>query len=115
MLITLQTETQRALLASRVQEATTHWTRFRGLMGRRALADGEGLVIKPCKSIHMMFMRFPIDAVFFNKEGTVTSVSTSVRPWIGMAWGGRGAVGVIELPAGAAADVAVGDSLEFEE
>jgi hypothetical protein len=102
------------VLATSAEEADTHWSRFRGLMGRRRLVDGSGLIIRPCKSIHMMFMRFPIDVVFFDKEGRVTSVSQRVRPWIGMAWGGKGASAVIELPVGAAADVEVGDRLEFE-
>ena len=58
-------------------------------------------------------MRFAIDAVFFDREGRVTRVSRNVRPWIGMGWGGRSAFGVIELPAGSAAQVSEGDALEF--
>jgi uncharacterized membrane protein (UPF0127 family) len=88
--------------------------RTRGLMFRKSLAEGEGLDIRPCGSIHMMFMRFPIDAVFYDREFRVTKVASNVKPWTGMAFGGKGAHGVIELPAGAAVDVKPGDLLEFE-
>ena len=42
-----------------------------GLLGRSELAEGEGLWIQPCNSIHTWFMRFPIDAIFFDKTGKV--------------------------------------------
>lgn len=102
-------------LASEATEAATHWSRFRGLIGRRGLEDGGGLVIRPSTSIHMLFMRFAIDAVFFDADDRVTRASSNVRPWIGLASGGRSAVGVIELPRGAASDVQPGDQLEFVE
>lgn len=101
-------------LVSRGRVADNPWTRFRGLMLRAPLRPGEGLVIQPCGSIHMMFMRFTIDAVFFDKDARVTKVARGVRPWIGLAFGGKGAKGVIELPKGAAANVEPGDQLEFE-
>ena len=93
--------------------ADNPWTRFRGLMRARQLDSGTGLVIKPCGSIHMMFMRFPIDAVFFDAENRVTKVARDVKPWRGLAFGGRGAKGVIELPAGAAEHVEAGHELRF--
>ena len=98
-------------LVNDLQVATSHWARFRGLMMRGSLEDGAGLDISPCGSIHMMFMRFPIDAVFYDKEGSVTKVGRRVRPWIGLAFGGKGAKGVLELPAGAAQNVEPGDVL----
>lgn len=82
-------------------------------MLRKSLDAGEALVIEPCGSIHMMFMRFPIDAVFYDREGTVTRVAHRVRPWIGIALGGRGARGVIELPAGSAGGVERGHQVAF--
>ena len=53
-----------SLLASDVRTARSIWARFRGLMGRRSLAPGEGLWLPTDASIHMLFMRFAIDAVF---------------------------------------------------
>jgi len=101
------------VVAEHADTADNAWTRFRGLMLRAPMAEGEGLDIRPCGSIHMMFMRFAIDAVFYDSDGRVTKVSRGVRPWIGIAFGGRGAKGVIELPRGAAAFVERGHQLEF--
>jgi len=84
-------------------------------MLRSHLGEGEGLIIRPCSSIHMMFMRFPIDAVFFDADSRVTRVAKNLRPWTGLAMGGRGAEGVIELPAGAADGVEPGHVLQFSD
>ena len=101
-------------IADRLEYARSVVSRTRGLMMRTKLEPGAGLLIHPCNSIHMMFMRFPIDAVFYDKEQKVTKVARGVRTWIGMAFGGRGAKGVVELPAGAAAGVEPGHQLEFD-
>ena len=101
-------------LAAEVMPAESAWARTRGLMLRRSLGAGEGLRIEPCGSIHMMFMRFAIDAVFYDRDARVTKVARGVRPWIGLAFGGRGARGVVELAQGAAAAVQPGDFLDFE-
>ncbi len=101
------------LVASQVRFATNMWTRFRGLMLRSRLEPGEGLAIEPCASIHMFFMRFSIDAVFYTRDHRVTKVRHNVRPWIGIAFGGPGARGVVELAAGAASGVSAGDQLVF--
>ena len=82
-------------------------------MLRAPLEPGQGLLIEPCASIHMMFMRFPIDAVFYDKNRRVTKVVRNVRPWTGFAAGGRGARGVIELPAGSVGGVKQGDQLSW--
>ncbi len=75
-------------------------SRLRGLMGRRALAPGEGLLLKPTPSIHTCFMRFAIDAVFLDSELRVLAVEPEVRPW---RFAGRRRTGaVLELPGGEA-------------
>jgi uncharacterized membrane protein (UPF0127 family) len=58
-----------ALLASDVDTAASIWTRFRGLMGRAGLRAGEGLWFPGDSSIHMLFMRFAIDAIFLAPDG----------------------------------------------
>ena len=75
-------------------------SRLRGLLGRPALATGEGLLLRPAPSIHTWFMRFPIDAVFLDAELRVLRVRSEMRPWR-MA-GERGARAVLELAAGEA-------------
>jgi uncharacterized membrane protein (UPF0127 family) len=55
--------------------------RMKGLLGRRELPPGEGILIKPAPSIHTFFMRFPIDVVFLSRTGEVLKVSSNVKPW----------------------------------
>ncbi len=91
--------------------AETALTRMRGLLGRRQLPSGEGILLKPASSVHMAFMRFPIDAVFLDRELRVLKVASDLRPW--RAAGSRGAKAVLEIPAGEAErrGVTVGDRL----
>lgn len=78
--------------------AESAWLRTKGLLGRRELPDGEGILLRPASSIHMAFMRFPIDAVFLAKDLTVLKVVRDLAPWR-MAAKFR-AHSVLELPAG---------------
>jgi uncharacterized protein len=89
--------------------------RMRGLLGRRSLPAGEGLLIRPAPSIHTFFMRFPIDVVFLSRAGEVLKVSADVGPW--RARSCRGAYAVLELATGEAKrrGVAVGDQIETED
>jgi uncharacterized membrane protein (UPF0127 family) len=85
----------------RCEVATSLWARMRGLLGRAGLAADQGLLIPKTSSIHMFFMRFPIDAVFLDREFRVRRIAADLPPWR-IAWA-RGAKSVLELPAGAAA------------
>ena len=75
--------------------------RMKGLLGRKELKPGEGLLLRPASSIHTFFMRFPIDAVFLDDGLRVVGISDDIRPW--RAAGKRGAHSVLELPAGESA------------
>ena len=107
----------RTFLAERVLVADTFWKRFRGLMMRPQLPPDEGLLIEPCSQIHMMFMRFPIDAAFLDEEDRVVFCYHSLAPWWGLSGWHRNAVKVLELPAGALskANIQPGDRLLFEK
>lgn len=83
--------------------ADTPQSRRRGLLGRRGLSPGSGLLISPCSSIHTWFMKFPIDAVFLDRNGRVVKIAGHVRPFR-LVFGGWAAEVTLELPAGAAAD-----------
>jgi uncharacterized membrane protein (UPF0127 family) len=87
-------------------------TRMRGLLGRSSLAPGEGMLFRPTGSIHMLFMRFAIDAIFCDRELRVIDVVRGLRPW--RFAGRRGARVVIELAEGAAAQVHPGDRLVLD-
>ena len=87
-----------------IECADTFFKRFMGLMGRDELPLGQGLWFDATSSIHMCFMRFPIDVVWVRKPkkngwALVTGVSRNVRPWR-LAFGPRGTYGCIEVPAG---------------
>lgn len=91
--------------------ADTPALRLRGLLGRAGLAPDEGLLIRPTNAIHMWFMRFSIDAVFVDEQGTIVRIAEHLRPWRMAAK--RGAREVVELPAGSCArhGLGVGDRL----
>ena len=101
-------------VSKHVTIAGSLWSRFVGLMGRRELADGAALCIRPCSSIHMFFMRFPIDAVFVDADGAIVRVYASIKPWRAT-WIVRGAKACLELPAGTATKhgLEVGSRLEL--
>jgi uncharacterized membrane protein (UPF0127 family) len=112
--------TDDAVLCDRLSLGESFSQRFLGLMGRSSMTDGEGLYLKT-SSIHMMFMRFAIDALFVSKPDqdgsrTVVGVREHLPPWRGIVLPVRGAEGVIELPAGTLERhaVAVGDAVIFE-
>jgi uncharacterized protein len=72
--------------------------RMRGLLGRSSLPAGEGILLKPAGSIHTMFMRFSIDAVFLDEDLRVVGIVHDLPPWRVAARAGARAV--LELAAG---------------
>jgi len=103
-------------VAGRAREARSFWARLVGLMGRRRLEEEEGLLISPCSSVQTLFMLFPIDVIFLDREAKVVRVAPALRPFR-LAFGGRGARDALEVAAGTAArsDTAVGDRLAMED
>ena len=96
----------------KLKTADTFFSRFRGLMLSKRLPAGHGLLIAPCNSIHMCFMRFAIDAIFIDKDYQVIKVARNVKPWIGLAWCWK-AWGVVEVSAGEAKGIRTGDLLHY--
>ena len=88
---------------------------MRGLLGRDGLDPGRGMLLTPEPSVHMLFMRFPIDVVFLDRDHKVVGIRNDLRPW--RAAGARGAYASLELPAGAAAAAGIeeGDVLTIED
>lgn len=76
-------------------------SRMKGLLGRSELRSGEGLLLRPASAIHTFFMRFPIDAVFLDRDWRIVGISDGVAPW--RTAGRKGAKAVLELPAGESA------------
>ena len=78
--------------------AETAASRLRGLLGRDGLPEDEALLLRPSNSVHMFFMRFPLDVVFLGADGTVVKIVPRLRPW--RAAGCLRAKAVLELAAG---------------
>ena len=103
-----------SVVCERCVYARSPWLRMRGLLGRRELPAGEGVLLEPAASIHMLFMRFPIDAVFLDRDLRVKRVVEGLRPWRFAAC--RGARSVLEIAAGEASrrDLAPGRQLRID-
>jgi len=103
------------IVCPRCTVAATPLRRMKGLLGRKELPPGEGLLLRPGSSIHMFFMRFPIDAVFLDRELVVRKVVPDLKPW--RLASARGAKSVVELAAGEAArrGIATGQRLTLDE
>lgn len=93
------------VLAEQLEMPGTFMGRGIGLMFRRTLEPGRGMWINPCNGIHMMFMRFPIDAVFLDSKERVKKVYRKLPAWWGVVWLEWGAHSVLELPPGSTADI----------
>ena len=106
--------TRDTVVADRVRVASTSVDRSVGLLRTPALTRGDGLWIERSPSIHMFFMKYPIDAVFVDKDFRVRKIVANLRPWR-VVWWARGARDCLELPAGAAAEsgTQVGDQLRI--
>lgn len=73
--------TQNKLITGDVKIAEDFFTRSIGLLSKKSLSQDEGLIIRPCCSIHTFFMRFPIDVLFINKKNEIIALYENVKPW----------------------------------
>lgn len=91
------------------------WNRLMGLMGRKNLPAGDGLLITRSTSIHTCFMRIPIDVLFVNRYDRIVDIEENMPAWRARI-GHGGARYVIEVPAGTVArtNTKVGDQLDVE-
>ncbi len=107
--------TREIVLGDKVRTAGTFLSRFVGLLGTASIAEGEGLWIVPCRSVHTLGMRYPIDVAFLDAGGVVVGILEGFPPnRVGRVV--RDAQGALELRAGilAATGTVPGDRLEFE-
>ena len=103
------------VLVALVWRADTMLERTRGLLGRSGLGADEGMLIPRCGAIHTFFMRFAIDALFLDRQGTVRKISANLVP--GRMSRSSRAWSVLDLAAGQAdrLGIRVGDRLLWEE
>lgn len=104
-------ETRGRELGGRIGLADRWWPRLKGLTGRR-IATGEGLVLVPCKAIHMYGMKQALDVAFVDERGSVVALYPDLAPGRRTPFH-RPARKAIELPPGTLADTGtqVGDIL----
>jgi hypothetical protein len=116
---------ERRVLASDAELADSALSQAKGLMFRGSIPDDYALVMDigdggglvpfsggPSRQfVHMLFMRFPIDVLWLDGEEVVKTARLS--PWTGV--GVAKADRIVELPAGAADGVTVGDTIQVED
>ena len=68
------------ILAEKLIVADTFLSRFKGLLGQREMPAGTALMIKPCRQVHMWFMRFAIGAIFLDNQGLILNKQL-LKPW----------------------------------
>lgn len=94
--------------------ADNPWLRLVGLMGKRSLPEGYGLLLRNESAIHTFGMRIPIDVVYLDRSGNILRVTEAMPPSrLGPLV--RGVRDVLELPVGTLArtQTRVGDQLEL--
>lgn len=74
-------KTDNKIIADRLQHANNPFSRLVGLLLRKGLASGEGLLITPCNSIHSFGMRFNFDALFLDKDFRIVYLIQDMKPW----------------------------------
>lgn len=100
------------IIVSNLKRADNFFKRLKGLMFTSALPAGEGLVITPCQQIHTQFMNYAVDVMFVDAQHIVVHIERDMKPWRFSKFY-KQAKYVLEVNAGAASMVSVGDTLQF--
>ena len=102
------------VLGNRVLHADSWLRRLRGMLGRPEPGPGEGLMLTPCRAVHMFGMRYPLDVAFLDRDGIVVATYPGLVPGAGTFWH-RTARHALELATGtlAATGTVVGDRLSW--
>lgn len=107
--------TTKAVIATNYHLARGFWQRLKGLLGRAALNPQEALVIPHCQSVHMVFMKFPIDVVFCDSSYKVVGLCARINPFCFSPFFFKASF-AIELDAGIieASKTKLGDQIEIK-
>lgn len=116
--VEVRNETLDERLLARARLCASFGCRLRGLTFRRALGPGEGLLLvgkrasRVESAIHMLFVFFPIAALWLDHEGVVVH-ATLARPFRLFYAPGRPARDILEGPPALLSRISVGDRLRF--
>jgi hypothetical protein len=91
--------TRDSVLGSRVGLADSWLQRVRGFLRRPEPQHGEGLLLSPCRAVHMMGMGYSLDVLFLDRHGQVVAKYPQLRPGRSTAWHAK-AKYALELPQG---------------
>lgn len=110
----IKNQTRNTVLADQCKVANTFFTRLRGLLGSPPLETGQGLLLESEKSIHTLFMAFPIDIVYIDKDLQVIKLDHNMPPYRLGSYIKKAAY-ILELPVGVIqqTQTAIGDRLSF--
>lgn len=97
--ITVRNVTRDRLLGNRIRVADRFWPRLKGLLGKKGLDSGEGLLLSPCRSVHTLGMSFPIDVLLVDSKLKIVALYPELGNRARTRWH-RNAAHVLELPAG---------------
>lgn len=103
------------VIGDKIVYANGIYKRFIGLMGKKNLEKNEGIFLTPCNSIHMMFMKFPIDIIFLDRKNKIIHITENIQPWK-ISKVIFKAQSVLEVPIGTVKETKskIGDSLSIE-
>ncbi|MGA9564670.1 MAG: DUF192 domain-containing protein, partial [Candidatus Korobacteraceae bacterium] len=95
----VRNQTKDTSLGRAISVADTGLTRLFGLLGKRRLDAGTGLLILPSSGVHTFGMLFAIDIVALDREMRVRGVWERVGAFrlAGLGWKTHG---ILELPVG---------------
>jgi uncharacterized membrane protein (UPF0127 family) len=97
--VKLINQTKNTVIAEEVVIADNILKRMKGLLGKKEFSPGQALVLTPCNCIHTLFMNFPIDVLFVDKDNRVIKAIPSLKPFALSPICPKAAY-VIELPSG---------------
>ena len=116
MVVRITNKSRNTIISLKAGLADSPFSRLIGLLNRKSLSSEEALIITDCRAIHMFFMKFPIDAIFVDKNNKVVGLVRNIRPFQLSPYFIR-ATKVIEACPGIVdgTETAVGDELVFSE
>jgi hypothetical protein len=97
--VQIMNRTREALLGTRVDLADSWWQRVRGFLRRPEPQQGQGLLLSPCRAVHMIGMAYPLDILFLDRHGQVVAQYPELKPGRSTSWHAR-AKYALELPRG---------------
>jgi len=97
--VSIVNRTRESVLGSNVGVADRWWQRARGFLRKPEPREGEGLLLNPCRAVHMVGMNYPLDVVFVDRHGRIIALYPQLAPGRRSNWHRR-AKYAIELPAG---------------